>query len=74
MIVSVPVLWLRKGWKLARQLQVAAAYAQLQSRFSRNRLLISIAASSTAIVAQRSWVVVCGALQQLSALKYHHNL
>ena len=74
MIVAVPVLRPRKGWKSARQLRVATAYAKTQSRMSGIRLLISVKASSAAIVAQRSWVAVYGALQQLSVLQHHHNL
>ena len=69
MIVAVPVLRPRKGWKSARQLQVATAYAKTQSLNFRNWLLISVKASSVAIVAQRSWVacVRCSATAEHAA-------
>ena len=71
MIVAVPVLEPRKGQKSARQLRVATAYAQMSGLFSQSRLLIIVEAGSMAIVAQRLWVAVCSALQQLIALQHH---
>ena len=51
MIAALPVLQLCKGQKSARQLRVAIAYAKTQSQISGIRLLISVKASSIAIVA-----------------------